>query len=931
MAIEALDIEIRHKAEGGNDVVEHLIDSLGRLKNTLNGVASAIRFPMKASEGIRAVEQTTAAVTRKGSAAVASAKKESASLEALNMRYQQIMQRIDRYKQMVDDMKVWEAEHGPTESSIDTRIEALTRLQELTNDRYDVEAQLSAATAASSAATAGAASAESAAADAGNQLADANERVAKSTKSAGDEEQKHSAVLRVLQNEYKRVRKNISAVTRMAMYRAIRSAIRMLSASVSEGVKNLAEFDRATGQTTTAGAIKTISAYQQQFLQLKNAVGAAAMPIMQVLLPVVQTIAGWFITAANAVNQLVRALQGFSTFMQAGTADGYDYADSMSAAGGAAGKLKNTILGFDELNVMNGQNGGGGGGGSGNWGGLSAVDLFGETGISQSILDFAASLRLTVTDIFSDWGSWNPERLAEALIAGAAAVLGGIIGFSLGGVGGALIGIAIGASLGLSLDALVFNHDGKISDAEAANVVAAALAVIFGGAVGGVLGGGIGIVIGASVGLALTLTGVIAERAQKKKLLDQFYATPVGKEVLALTEKIKEAASVAAEISINIKNREEAKENLSFIEGKAKSIVDEIVILNNKDFLTPSQVSRMRGLLDQLNAMGLDGLESSYNDATGKINLTEAAIRGVIRAQMDMAKLETYMDLYKQALADQLKIEQQLESAKKAEAELARKVAAKEAEIEGIKARQREIQSQINAAYSTYRQQGYSESEAMNKALNDYWGASLKVQRELEAANAELEELNKRHGEAVKTVNALEGEWRDVQGEIDYYSGKVDELESTKLTLEFEAKVPSVGPITTTLWFQPKLKNTSINVAVSDNGNNSTYHTISFARAAEGGFVGPGQLFIAREAGPEMVGTMGGRTAVANNDQIVAGIASGVAAAMLGTGAKLDETNDLLRGIAEKDGTVVVSTSEIAAGLTRMNRRAGATVIPVGA
>ena len=47
-------------------------------------------------------------------------------------------------------------------------------------------------------------------------------------------------------------------------------------------------------------------------------------------------------------------------------------------------------------------------------------------------------------------------------------------------------------------------------------------------------------------------------------------------------------------------------------------------------------------------------------------------------------------------------------------------------------------------------------------------------------------------------------------------------------------------------------------------------------KLASGGQVNAGQLFIAREAGPEMVGTMGGRTTVANNDQIVAGISSGV-------------------------------------------------------
>lgn len=45
---------------------------------------------------------------------------------------------------------------------------------------------------------------------------------------------------------------------------------------------------------------------------------------------------------------------------------------------------------------------------------------------------------------------------------------------------------------------------------------------------------------------------------------------------------------------------------------------------------------------------------------------------------------------------------------------------------------------------------------------------------------------------------------------------------------------------------------------------------------AHGGFPEAGQLFIANEAGPEMVGTMGGRSAVANNDQIVEGIRAGV-------------------------------------------------------
>ena len=63
-------------------------------------------------------------------------------------------------------------------------------------------------------------------------------------------------------------------------------------------------------------------------------------------------------------------------------------------------------------------------------------------------------------------------------------------------------------------------------------------------------------------------------------------------------------------------------------------------------------------------------------------------------------------------------------------------------------------------------------------------------------------------------------------------------------------------------------------------GNSLTYTittgTKSISIRKDGGFVDAGQMFIAREAGPELVGNIGGRTAVANNDQIVEAVAAGV-------------------------------------------------------
>lgn len=55
---------------------------------------------------------------------------------------------------------------------------------------------------------------------------------------------------------------------------------------------------------------------------------------------------------------------------------------------------------------------------------------------------------------------------------------------------------------------------------------------------------------------------------------------------------------------------------------------------------------------------------------------------------------------------------------------------------------------------------------------------------------------------------------------------------------------------------------------------------VSIPRLANGGVVDEGQAFIARERGPELVGNVGSKTAVMNNDQIVESVSNGVYRAM---------------------------------------------------
>lgn len=126
-----------------------------------------------------------------------------------------------------------------------------------------------------------------------------------------------------------------------------------------------------------------------------------------------------------------------------------------------------------------------------------------------------------------------------------------------------------------------------------------------------------------------------------------------------------------------------------------------------------------------------------------------------------------------------------------------------------------------------------------------------------------------------------------------------------------------------------------------------------------------GSLFMAGEAGPEIVGHVGGRTEVLNKSQLAAAMYQAVnsamqgvtldanfyggnegaeenydamyqamydafSAVMAGSAERDREKVQLLRSINDKDFNVDVSTASINKAQSRMNRRAGVTIAPVG-
>lgn len=108
---------------------------------------------------------------------------------------------------------------------------------------------------------------------------------------------------------------------------------------------------------------------------------------------------------------------------------------------------------------------------------------------------------------------------------------------------------------------------------------------------------------------------------------------------------------------------------------------------------------------------------------------------------------------------------------------------------------------------------------------------------------------------------------------------------------------------------------------------------IKFNTYATGGFPKQGEIFIANEAGPELIGRIGNKNAVANEDQIGDVILSYMENAANNSGAKLDEERlamVLVRALkAAGVGATRIDGRDIARSLNRETQRTGHTPLTI--
>ena len=191
------------------------------------------------------------------------------------------------------------------------------------------------------------------------------------------------------------------SIVRIAKYRLIRTALRMITQGINEGIKNLYAFSQAASGTfaSSMNQIATASKY------LGNSFAAMASPLVEALAPAIDFIVDKFVDMFNTISQIIARLTGKSTYTVAkkvASSWGDAAKSASSGAKDAADEIKRTIMGFDEINKLSKESSSSGGGGGGGGSGGGASSMFEEMPIDGAVSSFADSLKAAFEE-----GNWQ--------------------------------------------------------------------------------------------------------------------------------------------------------------------------------------------------------------------------------------------------------------------------------------------------------------------------------------------------------------------------------------------------------------------------------------------------------------------------------------------------------------------------------------------
>ncbi len=697
----------------------------------------------------------------------------------------------------------------------------------------------------------------------------------------------------------------------------------------------------------------------QQFTQLKRTVGTTFIPALIQIVPYLQ--AG--VELLTDIVERIATLVGF----EMPEWDNSSWDNIQNGAEGAAGaiddtteavkKLKRQTAGFDELNVLSANDGSGisADGGTSSWvNDLEIPSLWDDTVLDQiadktteikenlkpmvdgALVFGAALLALKIPDAVTSAFNKLDNLLAKKGVKTAIGVSLLVEGISFAVDAGELLAEGKNATLKTILGA-------------AANALGGYL--VFGSAVGGLAGAAIGL----GIGLVTTFTSFVLEsnKAADRAAVERYEKYLSGL-IDGVRETVKTAAEEALEIKINLKaiSGDISAEDAAKFE-LAKSYVDKLYGLvddYNEDPTNQTVLENIEATISDINGLSLENLQLAFDGVGGVVTAldgtilqTKADALEMIKAVEDQAKLTALATAKAQAEIEGAKAKAAYDNAAGSYAEQRTVL---QGELEKYSKLIEETQKEINSYYvgtgnplKFLAPNKLNEYITLKDMLSGYQTKLKAVESALEDADNQFAPIMDAYKEASNTIEHFDTEWQKLSAEIngvDFDSAAKAVTDFTKkMNTDFaslSSAVKGVNEEIKTFFSDAKkaLYDGGLGQMLNGYGRPGGRFAVTVSAYADGGFPTMGDLFIANEEAPEFVGTLGGRTAVANNDQIVAGIANGVASANAAQNALLREQNNILLAILQKTGIVTLDGKMLDHSIEQYRSNKGASIMSGG-
>ncbi len=317
----------------------------------------------------------------------------------------------------------------------------------------------------------------------------------------------------------------ISGIARIARFRIYRSLIKDLGQSFKDLYGYSKSFGGSFAQSMDRLAAST--------LYLRNSLAAMASPIIEMLTPAFETLVDVIVDVLNWVNQLFAALNGKETYTAARRVaqsweDSFD--STAQSARRTAKEIKKTILGFDEINRLNGDTGRSTSGGTGSSPySRGYTTMFEQRPIAGGFLGFSDAIERAMQDTLSRIG---------LIVSGASLAVGAILTFSGVNIPLGLAMMAAGAA-GLA-SIIAINWNGLSTDIK---FVIGAIETAVGGAMLAI--GAIFTFTGARVGLGIGLMAAGAATLAAAVMLNWGFAQGKLEKTLRVVTTVVSAAALA--------------------------------------------------------------------------------------------------------------------------------------------------------------------------------------------------------------------------------------------------------------------------------------------------------------------------------------------------------------------------------------------------